>query len=305
MDFKIPIKQIIVNSDDQARLLEDDGSVYADGDCTPSAGGFIVEGFSSLILGSELEVMDGSTTRIISEAAAVAVAEISSFDLSSLTSGGSAGDVFRLVYESLDHEEVEHQNFPLEKRYQLSADTADAAATVVDLVNVINADAEAPVVAYAGFNNVTPAQDDSGKILLIAKDTGINFYLYSEKLSISSAEKDAVGTTVYHTAEGTNNDTILASRGLGNYDSLKTKHWPDAFDNPNYSLDRGIEYFPQKGATYTSYRFRAAHANQISSGGNPQPGEVTSNVLTDYYMFVQTGTTLETQMDLLVGDVNV
>ena len=55
--IKIPVKHLIVNSDIQARLLEEDGTTYTAADVTPSAGGIILEGFLPLILGSEFELL--------------------------------------------------------------------------------------------------------------------------------------------------------------------------------------------------------------------------------------------------------
>src|SRR5882757_4112747 len=123
--FKIPVKEIVVNKDTQVRLLEDDGTAYQAADATPSAGGFILEGFLSLTLGSQL-VLLSSATRIIKNATVAAVAQIATFQVTSTSA--VKGDGFRIVSTSMDLTPTEYQNRDVEKRYQVSTTQASANA---------------------------------------------------------------------------------------------------------------------------------------------------------------------------------
>src|SRR6478736_8384133 len=136
--FNIPVKEVIVNDDAQVRLLEDDGTVYLAADATPSAGGFILEGFLSLIRGSELQLLKAAT-RIIKTVPVAGVAEIKAYTVTITSTGILANDVFRLVSSSIDNTPTLHQNQPIEKRYQASTTRNTAILVVAELANTINA----------------------------------------------------------------------------------------------------------------------------------------------------------------------
>jgi len=297
--MKLPVKQIIVNDDTQVVLREDDGTAYADGDCTPSAGGFILEGFLSLVLGSKLALLKAST-RIIKDTPVAGAGEKAAYTVTS-AAGIAAGTIFRLVTDSVDLTPTEFQNRPNEKRYQTSNATTTAATTVAELVSTINADLNSPVTAYAGFNNVGPAQDDSAKIVLIAKETGIKVDLYvGSGASGISIAKVAAGTTVYHTAEDTNAVTAGASLPINTYDYLKNIEWAK-----NLDFDRNVNWMPLPGNQYNSYYFEVEAAPFLGHADGSLHSEVPGVQRTGYKLWVKTGTTLATNMDLLVGDVNV
>jgi hypothetical protein len=289
--FKIPPKDIIINKDSQVRLLEDDGTPYADNDVTPTTGGIILEGFLSLTMATQFELLKAAT-RIIKDTPVAGVAEIAAYTVGSTAS--VAGDVFRLVMKSLDLTPVEMQNVNLEKRYQMSSDKSSAATIAAHIAATINADSRSLVTAYAGFNNVTPGQDDSAKVVLVAKVPGMSIELFSNKITLT---KVAAGTTVYHTAEDTSAVTANPTLPVNTYDSLKNVNWAKNFD-----FDRNVEWMPAQGGSYNSYYFvindtGMVGAQNVSAGKN-------LDVQTAYRLYVQTGTTLATAMDLLVGDLN-
>lgn len=147
--FKIPIKQLIVNSDSQARLLEDDGTTYADGDCTPTGGGFILENFLPLVLGSKMTLL-ASATRIRAQAGAAAVACVGAATVSD--TAGSKGDVFRVVVDSLDLAPTVFQNTIVEKIYQLRQDIAAASAVAqVETITITGTSGTADITLAGGL----------------------------------------------------------------------------------------------------------------------------------------------------------
>lgn len=290
--FKIPVKQIIVNKDSQVRLLEDDGTAYAAADATPSAGGFILEGFLGLTLGSKL-VLQKAATRIIKDTAVAGVAEIAAYTFTSAAI--AAGEAFRITVESLDLTPTEFQNINIEKRYQASSAKATIATVVAHIAATINADENSPVTAYAGFNNVTPAQDDTDVLVLVAKQKGqkINFYAAGQTFT-----KAAAGVTVYHTAEDTSVVTVAPALPVSTYDSIKNSDWAK-----NVDFDRNVEFAPEYGAEYTAYYFEVdstgVNGSQTIAGGKALESR------TGFRLYVKEGLTLETALNLLVTDMNV
>lgn len=297
--MKIPVKQIIVNDDSQVRLLEDDGTAYADNDTTATTGGFILEGFLSLVLTTQMVLLKAAT-RIIKDTPVAGAAETAAYTITA-ASGIAANSIFRLVTDSIDLTPTEFQNRANEKRYQTSSASTTAATTVAQLVAAINADKSSPVTAYAGFNNVTPVQDDSAKIVLVAKKVGISVDLYvGSGVSGISIAKVAAGTTVYHTAEDTSVTTAKASLPINTYDYLKNIEWAK-----NLDFDRNLNWMPLPGTSYNSYYFEIEGTAFVGHGDGSLHSEVPGKQRVGHKLWVKTGTTLATALDLLVGDVNV
>lgn len=297
--MNIAAKEIIVNDDSQVRLLEDDGTVYLAADASPSAGGFILEGFLSLLLGSQLQLLKAAT-RIIKDAPAAGVAEITAYTVTAAT-GAPANSIFRLVNDSLDLTPTEFQDRPTEKRYQTSSASTDAATLVTQLVNAINADKNASVTAYKGFANASPSQDDSAKIVLIAKTAGIKIDLYvSQSVSSVTLTKNAAAVTVYHTAEDTSAVTISPALPINTYDYLKNIEWAKDLD-----FDRNVNWMPLPGKTYNSYYFEVNGTARIGHADGSLVNEVPGSIRTGYKVWSLVGSTLSTKMDLLVTDMNV
>jgi hypothetical protein len=289
--FKIPVKEIIVNNDSQVRLLEDDGTAYADNDTTPTTGGFILEGFLSLTMATQVQLLKAAT-RIIKDTPVAGVGETAAYTV--VSTAAAAGDVFRLVVDSVDLTPTEFQNIPTEKRYQFSSAKASAATIAAHIAATINADPKAPVTAYAGFNNASPAQDDSAKVVIVAKYVGQKVNLYSNKITMT---KVANATVVYHTVEDTSVTTAVATSPVGTYDALKNIDWA-----ANMDFDRNVNWYPAQGAQYNTYYFEVNDTGFTS--GQDVSGGVNLAVKTAFKMYVKTGTTLATAMDLLVGDLN-
>lgn len=317
--FQIPVKEIIVNDDSQVRLLEDDGTAYADNDVTNTAGGFILEGFLNEIIwtaaaaagtardgkGSYVNPWSG-TDKMVKISAAAGVVETTAFAITA-ANGAKKGDVYRIVHDSLDLTPTEFQNRPVEKRYQLGVDCANAGAIVAALVAQINADPDALVTAYAGFNNATPAQDDSAKIVLVGKIAGVSVNLYVGEYSVwdqttytVALAKSAVGATVYHTVEDTSVTTAAPALPVGTYDALKNINWAK-----NFSIDQNINWMPLPGASYNTYYFEVRSqtlAQQL--GGDPSPNLLQNNQVYGVRLYVKSGLTLDSALTLLEADLN-
>lgn len=304
--FKLPVKEIIVNSDSQVRLLASATGAAYDGstNATPSSGGFILEGFLGPVLGSELQLL-AAATRIRKTSAAAGVTAKVAYAITA-ASGAKAGDTYRVVTDSLDLTPTEYQNRPTEKRYQLSVDCANAGAIATELVARINADPKSQVIAYKGFNNASPAQDDSTKIVLVAKTAGVSVALYVGEYSVAgqttysvSLTKSANAATVYHTAEDTSVTTSDAALPIGTYDALKNINWAK-----NYSIDQNINWMPLPGVDYDTFYFEVNKA-VANLGNDPIPNEKHADTRFEVRLYVKSGLTLETALDALVTDMNV
>lgn len=269
MIFEIPVKEIIVNEDTQVQLLEDDGTAYADNDTTPTTGGIILQGFLGLTMATEFELL-ATTTRIIKDAPAAAAAEVTSYVLTTATIAQDS--VIRMVVDSLDLTPTEFQNRGYEKRYQIAAAaTVDAVGAAI--AAAINGDKNAPVVAVYTSGTDT--------LQLTAKQTGQTVRLYSADYVLPTVSVDTA-----------------ASVGVNLYDNVKNVNWAQ-----NVDFDRNPEWFPRKGAQYNSYYFRVK--KKSADGGDIAfPTLEKYDVVTDYRLYVRTGLTLATAMDLLVGDLN-
>jgi hypothetical protein len=265
--LKLPVKEIIVNKDSQVRLLEDDGTAYAAADATPSAGGFILEGYLSLTLGSQLVLLKAAT-RIIKDATAAGVAQIATFTVSSTSA--LKGDVFRIVSTSMDLTPTQYQNRDVEERYQLSSDQSSAANLAAHIRDTINANKNSKVTASAAGAVVT----------ITHKEKGVTFGFFSSKILGAFAI------------------TTPAALPVNTYDTLKNRNWAT-----NLDFDRNVEYFPEYGATYVSYYFEVDRAGFV--GGQTVPSEKNVTSRTGYRLYVKTGSALITALDLLVTDMNV
>lgn len=270
MIFELPIKEIIVNSDSQVRLLEDDGTAYADNDLVAgTSGGFILEGFHGLIMATEL-VLLASALRIVKETQTAAAAEITTYVLTGTTA--PADCVFRLVVDSLDYTPTVFQNRGYEKRYQIPVQTTvDGVGAAI--AAAINADKNAPVTAAytAGSDTLT----------ITAREAGQTIDLYSEDYVLPT--------------KGT---TTTASLGVNNYDNLKNINW-----SKNFELDRTSQYFPVLGAEYTSYYFKTSKSS-ADGGDIGFPTSALRTTTQDFRIWVKEGLTLETALNLLTADAN-
>lgn len=249
------------------RLLEDDGTAYQAADATPSAGGFILEGFLGLTLGSQL-VLLRTGVRIIKDTPVAGVAQVATFTVTSTSS--LKADGFRIVTSSLDLTPTEYQNRDVEMRYQMSTAEAAAADIAAHMRDTINGNKFSKVTASA-----------AGAVLtLTAKETGKPFTLYSEKI---------IGTFAV---------TTPAAVPINTYDDIKNDHWPN-----NVDFDRNVEYFPEFGTSYVSYYFEVDRPGFV--GGQTVAGNKNVNAKTAYRLIIKDNLALETAMDLLVTDMNV
>lgn len=321
--FNIPVKEIIVNDDSQVVLLEDDGTAYADNDVVAdTSGGFILDGLINEVIWASRTLALTKTPKggknayirfytgsdcMLKTAYSAGTAEIAAYTVTA-AGGAKAGDTYRLVIESLDLTPTEYQNRPIEKRYQLSVNCAAAVDVIAELVSRINGDPTSPVTATAGFDNTgetSPLQDDSAKIILTAKKTGLKINLYVGTYSDStqttysvSLSKDAAGVDVVYVAD-TVYTTVAAALPVNTYDAVKNINW-----SKNFNIDVNINWMPLHGANYNSYYFEVGTTQlQTQVGNNPHVGEVNNDQVYGVRLFVKNGTTLDTAMSLLEGDV--
>lgn len=280
MIFRLPEKQLIVNQAGQLRILNGAASAtYTDIATPATTDGFVLEGFhfGPILLGN-LKPYSGNT-RIKAEAAVAAAAQVATFVANAVT-GAAAGEPFRIVFDSLDKTPVEFQNQPLEKHYQVSVDLANnatAAQVATAITNAINADKNSPVTASVNTATVT----------LTAKTTGFTFRLYTKPTSQGGL------------ITGTWTVTTPATKGINTYDNLKNINWAK-----NLDFDRNVEYFPEYGATYKSYKFVVRSTGPVSAGGTEVVGQAAPVSETEFQLWIKTGLTLITTMDLVVADAN-
>ena len=291
--FKIPEKKIIVNNDDRTRLLEDDGTAYADGDVTPSAGKFMIETFTPYIAGSDLKLLD-TAVRIKKTAASAAVGQVSRITVTAGTYGVASKEtayMIRVVYTDLQFD-TEYQNRPIEKRIQVVfTGTKDQDALAAAINAAINAHTYMPITSAmdtdtdgAGADTAAPNE------VVVTSEAGIKFDIYIKAdTSVEETTPAFAGTVAVETA---------AALPIGKYDHLKNIDWARELD-----FDRNEDWFPEKGASYSTYYFIANFTGNVAgtqiAGATNLSGEVA------FKLYVKEGLTLATALDLLVGDVNV
>jgi hypothetical protein len=163
------------------------------------------------------------------------------------------------------------------------------------MVAAVNADPNAPIIAYAGFNNVTPVQDDSAKFVYVAKDYRLTPKVYSSYITLTNV---AAGTVVYHTAEDTSVTTVEATDWVNDYENLKNIQWAG-----NIDFDRNAEYFPQKGQKYNSYFFKVDWTQ--NTGGLSVAGQKSVTGESTFIVYCKQGLALDTALDAFATDMNV
>jgi hypothetical protein len=326
--FNIPVKEIIVNSDSQVVAYSQVTGrtpliqAYVDNDIVGSTntGALILDGFlnepiwctSTAAAASTGRAGRGSyfngasgAARLIRTASSAGTTAKVAYAITA-ASGAKAGDTYRVVTDSLDLTPTEYQNRPTEKRYQLSVDCANAGAIATELVARINADPKSQVIAYKGFNNASPVQDDSTKIVLVAKTVGVSVALYVGEFSVVgqttysvSLTKSANGATVYHTAEDTSVTTSDAVLPVGTYDALKNINWAK-----NFNIDQNVNWMPLPGASYNTYYFEVVSPLAGATTGNDAvPNQVNNNQIYGVRLYVRSGLTLDTALNLVDGDL--
>lgn len=310
--FNIPRKEIIVNDDTQVVLKgSTDGIAFvayvAGTNLVPTTAAHRVqiEGFLTNIPVTSLQLL-AAATRVRKSTGAAAVVETSSYVVTLVGAGPAAGDIVMLRTDSLDLTPTEFQNRGTEKRYQFTTGQTTIATIIAHLVATINGDKAAQVVALAGRNNTTPAQNDSAKIVLQAKKPGITIDdpIILDPVNAANGftlTRDAVATTVYYgTVDGTNVITARAALGVNTYDYLKNINW-----SKNFSIDQNLSWMPLPNVTYNSYYFEVNGTVPDNVGNNPTPNEVHGLIKTGYSIFVKQALTLDTALNEFLIDMNV
>ena len=275
-NFKIPLYQYVINSDEQAVLLADKAGVVAPyggaTDLLPTDAShlFKVEGELGWVAAADLVLLDAAV-RIRKETASAGTKQVRTVTITSTT--GAAGDVFRIVTSMPSLETTAYQNIPIEKRYQLAVDCTTADEIADAIVAAINADTNALVAAAKGA---------AGEVVLTDKDSMQTSAFYS-----SVFDFDSVITTP-------------AAPPVGTYDELKNKQWA-----VNVDFDRNEEYYPRRGVNYNSYYFEVQTEQVPATGGDSVPSQVATETKTAYMFYVAENTTLATAFDALVVDMNV
>lgn len=296
--FQLPVKEIIVNDDSQVRALEEDGTVYTDGDIVGSTntGGLILEGFINEVIwcnataaaantarGGKASYFNGASgaARLIRTAASAGTAEVVTFTITA-ASGAKAGDTYRVVTDSLDLTPTEYQNRPTEKRYQLSVDCGTADAIKTELIARISADPSSQVTAASG---------GTGIVTLTAKKVGVKVGAYVGEYSVP-------GQTTY-SVTGALAVTTAAALPVGTYDALKNINWAK-----NFSIDQNINWMPLPGASYNTYYFEVVSPlSTLNYGNNPSPNEQHNAQVYGVRLYVKSGLTLDTALNLVDGDL--
>ena len=276
--FKLPVFQMIVNNDDQAVLKADKAGTITDygalTDLLPGTAGhlFKLEREFPWIDVTNLQLL-AAATRVKKEVWATAVKQIATMTITA-AAGGKKGDVFRLVTNSFDKTPTAYQNIPLEKRYQLHVDCADATAVGASIAAVINADENSPVTAVAAAGVVTLTQK--------------NFREYTAAYVGDNADGWTSAWAV----------TTPATDWINDYENLKNYQWVTDLD-----FDRNAEYFPEKGAKYNSYYFKFDWTQD--TGGHTVPGQKATTGESTAIVYVKQGIALDTALDALATDMNV
>lgn len=280
--FRLPQKQLIVNSATQLRVLKYDGSATYIDIVSPALAtdGFFLEGFLQPLLFGSLKAVV-STTLIKAVAGAAGSAQVATWVINAVTGGDASGEDFQLVYQHLKLSPVENQNQPLMKHYQVSATLGSnptAVNTAIAIAAAINADKNCPVTVSRS----------SATLTFTAKEAGVAFTLYN-KAPVRGGLITAAFTV-----------TTVPTLDIGTYDDLKNINW-----SKNVDFDRNAEFFPVYGQTYKSYRFIIKSTPFMPSGNNvaseaPRANSAESEVR----LWIANGLTLQTTMDLVVADAN-
>ena len=275
-NFKIPLYQYVINSDEQAVLLADKAGVVAPygelTDLLPTDAShlFKVEGELGWIAAPDLVLLD-TAVRVRKETASAGIKQVVTVTITSTTA--AAGDVFRIVTSMPSLEVTAYQNIPLEKRYQIAVDCASADEIADAIVASISADTNALVAASKGA---------AGEVVLTDKSAVQTSAFYSSAFDFTSAV------------------TTAAAPPVGTYDELKNKQWA-----VNVDFDRNEEYYPRRGVNYNSYYFEVQTEQVPATGGDSVPSQVAVETKTAYIFYVAENTTLATAFDALVTDMNV
>lgn len=276
-NFKIPLFQYIINTDDQAVLKADKVGTISDygaaTDLLPTLAThlFRLEGEQPWFKATQLALL-AAATRVKKQVWATAVKQIATLTITA-ASGGTKGDTFRVVTDSFDLTPTVFQNIPLEKRYQLSVDCADATAVAANIAAVINADTNAPITAAAALGVVTVTQKDFREFSTVY--VGAN-NAWSSVFAVTTPATDWVN----------------------NYDTLKNVQWVTDMD-----FDRNAEYYPERGAKYNSYYYEITWDQD--TGGHTVPGQVATEGKSTFIVYVKQGLDLDTALDALATDMNV
>jgi hypothetical protein len=163
------------------------------------------------------------------------------------------------------------------------------------------------VTAYAGFNNASPAQDNTASIVLVAKTKGQTVDLFRGEYAVPdqttyvvTATKAAAAVTVYHTAEDTSAVTVKATLPINTYEYLKNLEWAK-----NMDFDRNSEWYPQKDASYAGYYFEVVSSSVVNFGGADVASAAPNDATTGFKLWVKSGLTLGTALDAFLADMNV
>lgn len=273
--FEIPIKFLIVNSDEQVQCLNGaDGTPYADGDiATDGTGSFTLRGFMDALMNEDNLVGDKDTQlRYIARAAQTQ--GVGTFTVTATSADVDASFTVELV--SVDKGDVlVGQQKRYFKRYQIKEfgglDSTTDIATAIR--NAISADDHAEVVASG-----------AGADVILTPKAGVSIVdpkLYSGEIA---------GTMVA---------TTPANVGNGNYENLINDEWnvkgKDYYQN--------IEELPVKGVEYGQWDFTVTGTSLIAGYGGQVPGVANASGNYNFRLYVATGTALHAALVLVDGDL--
>lgn len=284
--FRIPQKQIVVNSNSQLRILKYDGSgTYINiGSPLLASTGFYIEGLARPLLFGELNVIPGAAVRIKSVAGSAAVVEIGTWTMNAIT-GNASSENFKIVFQRPSLSGVEYQNQPLEKHYQVSATNLAVNATATQVATAITASIQADYVKGGPFS----ATSSGAVVTITAREAGVNFTPYN---TLGSRYVPGLISGAWVV-------TQAAALSINDYDALKTLKFADGLQ---VDFDRNAEYFPQFGQTYKGYEF-ITHEPTLNAS-ELIPGMDKPSVTNGFKIWIANGLTLQTTMDLVVTNAN-
>ena len=287
-NFVIPRFQYIINSDSQVQLYGDDGTgpapYTAASDLLPtnSAHKFSMIGELDWLGTTQLQLLEAAI-RVRKETADAGTHQVVEYTVAGTidaTNPALKGTVVRVITDQPSKEYTAYQNIPNEKRYQLPRNCVTLEEVAQAIVDVINADNAALVTAAVGTGGVFTLTDKFVKtrsLLYLGLDPDGNETAWTISTNVTTPGENPINT----------------------YEVLKDIQWSNSVD-----FDRNAEYYPEKGAKYTSYTFKI-QGTEIASGGHTLPSKVPGTFETEYVFYVKEGLDFNTAMDAFAFDMNV
>jgi len=259
-NFVIPTFQYIINNEEQAVLFGsndgDDAVPYVPGLLSPLDidDKFNIEGELGWIDTTALQLISPGV-RVVKQIPEPTAYSIIEYGITKVTDL-PLDFVFKTSSREFASSQIVYESEPLVKNYQIAIPGATAADIALQIVDTINADKNALVVAEIG---AAPEN-----VLLRSVSIGV--------VSKLVADEDYLTLAII--------SNLIGSIGKGNYKNLKNVQWANCTD-----FDRDAEYLPKQGASYTAYFFHLLSEN-AAHGGHVTPTNVGEKLITEYVFYI-------------------